>query len=207
MKETEFENIVFDLGNVLVRLNSDGCMKAFADLGLAAYLNPSQHTEGQKLMQQLGLGLVSTEDFCEGVRKLSGLNITNRQIMDAANVMLAELPHSKLDILLSLREQGKHVFLLSNTIDIHWDYCVDNLFPYNGHTIDDYFDRIFLSQRMHLAKPDPRIFQEVAKQTNVNPDKTLFIDDLEVNCTAAKQSVGWHAFQNKGFDDWITLFI
>lgn len=206
MKETAFDNIIFDLGNVLVRLNSDGCMKAFADLGLAAYLNPREHSEGPKLMHQLGLGLISTEDFCQGVRSLSGLAITDQQIIDAANVMLAEIPHRKLDMLLSLRNQGKHVFLLSNTIDIHWDYCVNNLFPYNGHTVDDYFERVFLSQRMHLDKPDPRIFIEVAKQTHADPDKTLFIDDLEANCNTARQSAGWHVFQNKSFDDWLKLF-
>lgn len=204
-KLSAYKNIIFDLGNVIIRLNSDGCMKAFAQLGLAKYLDPSQHPEGTKLMHELGLGLISTEEFCDGVRHISGLEITNRQIIDAANVMLAELPHNRLDALLKLRAQGKRVFLLSNTIDMHWDYCIEHLFPYAGHTVDDYFEQVFLSQRMHLDKPDHRIFEEVVRQTDIAPADTLFIDDLAANCDAARTSVGWHVFQNKRYDDWLQL--
>lgn len=204
-KISEYKNIIFDLGNVIVRLNSEGCMNAFGQLGLAPYLNPKLHSEGPELMHQLGLGLISTDDFCNGVRQISGLEITNQQIIDAANVMLAEIPHNKLDALLSLRSQGKYVFLLSNTIDIHWDYCVEHLFPYKGHTVSDYFEQVFLSQRMHLDKPNPEIFKAVESETGISPDETLFIDDLTANCEAARNSVGWHVFQNKGFDDWLRL--
>lgn len=205
MKLTDYKNIIFDLGNVIVRLNSEGCMKAFADLGLAPYLDPTKHTEGQVLMHKLGLGLISTGEFCNEVRRLSGLAITDGQIVDAANVMLAEIPHDRLDILLKLRAEGKHVFLLSNTIDMHWDYCVERLFLYDGHTVNDYFERVYLSQRMHLEKPDHRIFEEVVRATGIQPEETLFIDDLPANCDAARQSVGWNVFQNTSFDSWLTL--
>lgn len=201
----KYKNIIFDLGNVLVRLNSEGCMEAFAKLGLSEYLDPRKRHEGAELMHKLGLGLITTEEFCSSIRQISGLSITDRQIIDAANVMLDEIPHRKLDILLKLRAEGKHVFLLSNTIDIHWDYCVENLFPYDGHTVDDYFERTFLSQRIHLDKPNPAIFKEVVSQTGIKPDETLFIDDLAANCNAARDSVGWHVFQNNSFDEWIEL--
>lgn len=200
---SQYKNIIFDLGNVLVRLNSDGCMAAFAKLGLSEYLDPRKHSEGADLMHKLGLGLITTEEFCNEIRRISGLIITDEQIKDAANVMLVEIPHKKLDVLLQLRAEGKHVFLLSNTIDIHWDYCVEHLFPYNGHTVNDYFERIFLSQRMHLDKPNPKIFKEVVKQTGIKSDDTLFIDDLAANCDAAAKSVGWHVYQNTSFDDWL----
>lgn len=206
MDGLSYKNIIFDLGNVIVRLNSDGCMNAFAALDLAPYLDPRRHSEGMELMHKLGLGEISTRGFCDAVRALSGLGITDRQIIDAANVMLAEIPHNRLDTLLALRERGKHVYLLSNTIDIHWDYCVERLFPYKGHTVGDYFERVFLSQQMHLEKPDPRIFEEVARQTGGRGTDTLFIDDLEANCTAARESVGWDVFRNRNFDDWLSLF-
>lgn len=202
----QYNNIIFDLGNVLVRLNSEGCMAAFAKLGLSEYLDPERHPEGAELMHKLGLGLITTEEFCREIRRISGLDITDKQIIDAANVMLVEIPRRKLDVLLRLRAEGKHVFLLSNTIDIHWDYCVEHLFPYNGHAVGDYFDEVFLSQRMHLDKPNPEIFKEVARLTGVNPADTLFIDDLAANCEAAAKSVGWHVYQNKNFDDWLRLF-
>ena len=60
---------------------------------------------------------------------------------------------------------------------------------------------------MHMEKPDPKIFKEVVRQTGIGPDDTLFIDDLEANCIAAGQSVGWHVYQNKNFDDWMQMMV
>jgi putative hydrolase of the HAD superfamily len=58
---------------------------------------------------------------------------------------------------------------------------------------------------MHMKKPDDEIFQAVIAQTGIVPDETLFIDDLAVNCEAAERN-GIHSFQNKNFDDWISVF-
>jgi HAD superfamily hydrolase (TIGR01509 family) len=60
---------------------------------------------------------------------------------------------------------------------------------------------------MYLDKPHPMIFQEVVRQTGIAANDTLFIDDLEANCQAAHQSVGWHVYQNKHFDDWLQLLV
>lgn len=201
-----YNNIVFDLGNVLVELDSQDCMKAFEKLGVLPYLAPSLHPEGRQLMRNLGLGLLSTKDFCEEVRRMTGLSITDRQIESAANMMLTSIPYQKKELLLSLKAQGKRLFLLSNTIDMHWEYCVERLFPYHGYNVNDFFENVFLSQRMHLEKPDPKIFLEVERIAGLQPNETLYIDDLEENCQAAKTSVGWQVFQNKGIDDWLSLF-
>ena len=133
-----------------------------------------------------------------------GADVTNEEIIDAANKMLVEIPDEKKERLLQLKKAGYRLFLLSNTIDIHWDYCVEHLFPYRNHGVEDYFEHCFLSQRMHLAKPDARIYEEVVKQANIYPDETLFIDDLKENCEAAEK-LGIHTFQNVKFDDWLSL--
>ena len=73
------------------------------------------------------------------------------------------------------------------------------------HGVDDYFEKTFLSQEMHMKKPDDEIFQQVVKDAAMDPGATLFIDDLEVNCEAAERN-GIHTFQNKNFDDWMQLF-
>lgn len=202
-----YNNIVFDLGNVLVHLDMEDYLNALAGLGLTEYLDAKLHPESRQLMHKLGLGLISTNEFCNEVRSMSGLNITDKQIVDATNKMLGEIPDVKKEALLKLKSQGKRLFLLSNTIDMHWDYCVKELFPYKGYQVDDFFENIniFLSQRMHLDKPNSMIFQEVVRQTGIAANDTLFIDDLEANCQAAHQSVGWHVYQNKHFDDWLQL--
>ena len=200
----QYKNIIFDLGNVLVKLNPEGCIGAFKAIGMGELVDTNPQSEGMKLMSKLGVGMITTEEFCEAARKLTGTDVTNEEIIAAANKMLVEIPDEKKERLLQLKKAGYRLFLLSNTIDIHWDYCVDHLFPYQKYGVEDYFEQCFLSQRMHLAKPNARIYEEVIRQANIHPDETLFIDDLKENCEAAEK-LGIHTFQNVKFDDWLEL--
>ena len=200
----QYKNIIFDLGNVLVKLNPEGCIGAFKAIGMGELVDTNPQSEGMKLMSKLGVGMITTEEFCEAARKLTGTDVTNGEIIDAANKMLVEIPDEKKERLLQLKKAGYRLFLLSNTIDVHWDYCVENLFPYQNHGVEDYFEQCFLSQRMHLAKPNARIYEEVIRLANIHPDETLFIDDLKENCEAAEK-LGIHTFQNVNFDDWLEL--
>ena len=200
----QYKNIIFDLGNVLVKLNPEGCIGAFKAIGMGELVDTNPQSEGMKLMSKLGVGMITTEEFCEAARKLTGTDVTNEKIIDAANKMLVEIPDEKKERLLQLKKAGYRLFLLSNTIDVHWDYCVEHLFPYQKYGVEDYFEQCFLSQRMHLAKPNARIYEEVIRQVNIHPDETLFIDDLKENCEAAEK-LGIHTFQNVKFDDWLEL--
>ena len=200
----QYKNIIFDLGNVLVKLNPEGCIGAFKAIGMGELVDSNPQSEGMKLMSKLGVGMITTEEFCEAARKLTGTDVKNEDIIAAANKMLVEIPDEKKERLLQLKKAGYRLFLLSNTIDIHWDYCVELLFPYQNHGVEDYFEQCFLSQRMHLAKPNARIYEEVIRQANIHPDETLFIDDLKENCEAAEK-LGIHTFQNVKFDDWLAL--
>ena len=200
----QYKNIIFDLGNVLVKLNPDGCIGAFKAIGMGELVDLNPQSEGMKLMSKLGVGMMTTEAFCDAARKLTGADVTNEDIIAAANKMLVEIPDYKKERLLQLKKAGYRLFLLSNTIDVHWDYCVEHLFPYQSYGVEDYFEQCFLSQKMHLAKPDARIYEEVIRLANIHPDETLFIDDLKENCEAAEK-LGIHTFQNVKFDDWLAL--
>ena len=200
----QYKNIIFDLGNVLVKLNPEGCIGAFKAIGMGELVDSNPQSEGMKLMSKLGVGMMTTEAFCDAARELTGADVTNEDIIAAANKMLVVIPDEKKERLLQLKKAGYRLFLLSNTIDIHWDYCVEHLFPYHNHGVEDYFEQCFLSQRMHLAKPDVCIYEEVIRQANIHPDETLFIDDLKENCEAAEK-LGIHTFQNVKFDDWLAL--
>ena len=194
------KHIIFDLGNVLVRLDTPACIEAFKKIGMEMVINRS-NDDAKSVLEQLGLGLISVETFCQKARELSGSQASDEAICQAANAMLVEIPDEKKRRLLDLRARGHRVFLLSNTNSIHWDYCVEQLFPYKNYGVSDYFERIFLSQEMHLQKPDAEIFNEVLRQTGIRAEDSIFIDDLPENCEAAR-GVGIQAFQNTNFDDW-----
>lgn len=200
-----YKNIIFDLGNVLVKLDEAATMRAFEALGWPKKEHIREYAEGQRLFQAMGVGQMSNKQFFDAFRATTHSNVTDRQITDATNAMLLYIPEEKKRKLLQLREKGHRIFLLSNTIDLHWQYCKNNLFPMDQYGVDDYFEKTFLSQEMHMKKPDDEIFQQVVKDAAMDPGATLFIDDLEVNCEAAERN-GIHTFQNKNFDDWMQLF-
>lgn len=202
---SHFKNIVFDLGGVIVRLQPEVALAAFKRIGMGHLFGKEAPAEARKAIEAIGLGFCSEQDFCDTLRRLSGSAATNAQIEEAADRMLGEIPDRKKEMLMELRAEGHRVFLLSNTFEMHWRYCVRNLFPYLGFNVDDYFDQVFLSQRVHLQKPDPALFRLLLRQTRSLPSETLFIDDLEENCRAA-ESCGISTFQNKNFNDWMQIF-
>ena len=70
---------------------------------------------------------------------------------------------------------------------------MEKLFPYQGHNVEDYFEKVFLSQRLHLSKPDARIYEEVIRQAAIVPEESLFIDDLRRIVSLRKTSAFIHS--------------
>ena len=56
------------------------------------------------------------------------------------------------------------------------------------------FDVLVWSYQLHMAKPDPAIYQHTLKGLGTRPEETLFIDDKRVNIDAA-QALGMKGFE------------
>lgn len=66
------------------------------------------------------------------------------------------------------------------------------------YRIDHLFDDIINSATVHLAKPDPRIYQLAAERHGVSPGECFFTDDLIWNVQAARK-VGMRAHRFNGY--------
>ena len=82
-----------------------------------------------------------------------------------------------------VREAGLRTGLLSNSWGVA-DYPRD-LFP-------GLFDVVVISGEVGMRKPEERIFRHTAGLLGLTPQECVFIDDLEVNVTAA-EAVGMTA--------------
>ena len=104
--------------------------------------------------------------------------------------MLSDLPAERLAFIDSLREKGHKVYLLSNGNDLHFEY-IDRTYGLAPH-----FDGLFLSQKMHVAKPEKEIFEAVQQDLKLQQktDIVYFIDDIEANRKAAETFAGWRTF-------------
>jgi glucose-1-phosphatase len=182
--QKKLKNVVFDLGGVLVGLDKQRCVDAFCKSGLddIAYYVDEFRTED--LFHELEIGNIDTNEFCNEVRKITKRDIGDDIICWAWNQLLTDIKQNKIKKLIELSEHYR-LFLLSNTNPIHWKKCLEDLFPYDGYGVCDYFEHTFLSYQMHVVKPCDEIFEVMMGRGGINPEETLFLDDSKANCDAA----------------------
>lgn len=195
------KNVIFDLGGVLLNLDLQRCFDEFKALGMDVdkVLKSSVSTYGTGatmcdgmaaigVMDLYQVGKISTPDFFCEIQKQCAPETTVEQVMSAWNSWLLDIPRYKLDLIKDLKRRGYNVYMLSNTNDAHWKKIEKDNFL---EPVSNYFDDIFLSQELGLAKPDERIYLEVLKRIskgqgqNVKPEECLFVDDSQINCDVA----------------------
>lgn len=193
--------IIFDLGQVLIDLTPPCCMAAFGKLGATGIEKKLASEELTEFLAGFELGNVSINEFCGKMRNFVRPETTNRQIIDAWNSFLGEIPDYKLDTLLELRKEYE-VYLLSNTNIAHWEYTCDNYFNvYKGHQLNDFFDKAYTSCELHLMKPDPVIYHTVLNDIGLKPGEVFFLDDRQDNCQSAR-AIGMNVYNVTPGEDW-----
>ena len=201
----EIRTIVFDLGGVLIDYDLQPCLDAFRALGIPEpekFVNPyRQHGIFQKLED----GSETPEAFYRYVDRWIGHPVDPRKIDEAWCSFLIDIPDYKLDMLLALRRRGYRLFMLSNTNVIMFEWMRQHVFRKQGRTVDDYFDRLFLSYEMGKVKPDPAIFEQMIAESGISPDETLLIDDGPANIATAA-SLGFHVYEARVHEDFRSLF-
>lgn len=202
--DKDIKAIIFDLGQVLINLEYDKLINAFHQLGATDVLGIWESTDLQKSLNGFELGNLTVEVFCDHIRKHLKQDTPDKQIINAWNKMLGDIPDYKLDTILDLRDKYR-VFLLSNTNRLHWDYSCENHFSYKGHNVDDFFEKSYTSFELHMMKPDKAIYQFVLDDIKIHPKEVLFIDDRKDNCLSAA-NIGMNIYQARPLEDWRFLF-
>ncbi len=183
----QIKNIIFDLGGVIFNINYRYTIDAFINLGVMNFERLYTQAQQIDIFDALDRGTITPDEFRNGIRTASNLNLADQQIDDAWNAMLIDLPENRLHILSQLRNQYR-TFLLSNTNTIHIDAFHRIINKINGlANLNDYFERIYFSHLIHLRKPDPEVFQYVIRDNGLIPSETLFIDDSLQHVEAARR--------------------
>ena len=95
----------------------------------------------------------------------------------------------------ALRAKGVPVFALTNFGRDTFEHAL----PRMDFLAD--FDRLYVSGRMGVIKPDPRIYEMVEADCGIRPDRLLFTDDRADNITAAARR-GWRTHQFESWQGW-----
>ena len=195
------KNIVFDFGGVVVTLDHDEAVRRFAALGLenaAEQLNP--YTQGG-IFGELELGNISDEVFIEKLSQLCSRPLSYDECLHAWLGYRKELPQRNLDAIVRLREEGHRVILLSNTNPFMMKWALSNEFDGKGHSVEHYFDALYLSYKIGVMKPNETFFRTMLMMERMLPSDTLFVDDGPRNVAAASQ-LGISTFCPENGEDW-----
>lgn len=204
MEKKGIKNLIIDFGGVLIDLNRQRCLDNFDKLGMPGIEAMLDVCHQQGFFLQHEKGLITSAEFRNALREHMGKMVSDAHIDAAWNSFLIGIPTYRLDLLLKLRKNYV-VYLLSNTNDIHWKWACKNAFPYKTFRVEDYFESIYLSYKMHMVKPDTDIFQAVLDDTGIEPGETLFLDDSAENCRAA-ETLGIATYTPAAGEDWSHLF-
>jgi len=200
LDHTKINNIIFDLGGVILNLDYQITVNAFEKLGLSNPEEMFSKKSQTSFFDDFETGKISVQGFRDEVKKLIPNPVYDQQIDNAWNAMLLDFPLHRFEFLESIKSK-RRIFLLSNTNEIHMTWFkeyVNKLFGEN--VFFDLFEVAYLSNEMGMRKPNTEIFDAVVNQNNLVPNETLFIDDSPQHVEGAKKA-GLHAYWLQNNED------
>jgi putative hydrolase of the HAD superfamily len=180
------ENIIFDLGGVLLNIDMNQTRMAFARLGWKEEDWKGVNGRGNLIFENLEIGLDSPTQFREKIRRLLPSIPTDAEIDFAWNAMLLDFPSEIVNYLNMLKSKYR-LFLLSNTNEIHLQRFKEIFEGSYGYSIERLFEKCYYSHVIGHRKPNSEAFKLVLEDAGLDPVKTLFIDDLKPNTETAER--------------------
>lgn len=185
MSNPPLKNIVFDLGGVIIDLDVQGTLSAFLELGFPKELLNYPENFYTDVFFNYETGKVSTAEFRDSLRRISGVNFSDRAFDEAWNSMLSRIPEKRTHILRTLAGHYR-LYLLSNTCSLHVEYFTPLFRKVAGFGLSEVFSHCFYSHEIGMSKPDREVFQHVLDEAGILAEETLFLDDSIQNIKAAR---------------------
>jgi putative hydrolase of the HAD superfamily len=188
MVANKIKNVIFDLGGVIINLDTERTASEMKNLGFINFEKSYTLINQTDLFDLLEKGLITPDQFRMEIRKHISKPVSDEQIDNAWSAMLLDFPKKRIELIRKAK-QNYRTFLLSNTNKIHFDKYSSDFNTDFGFSFNSLFEKTYYSFEIGHRKPDLEIYKHVLKHSNLIPEETLFIDDSETNIKAA-QSVG-----------------
>ncbi len=190
--------VIFDIGNVLTRWQPE----AFYDRAIG-------QSRREALFAEVDLHHMNDLVDAGGLFKETIYGWADRTPEWSAEVRLwydrwIELASPRIEgsiaLQRALRAKGIPVFALTN----FGKYSFEEALPKMDFLTD--FDRLYVSGRMGVIKPDPRIYEMVEADCGLPPESLLFTDDRADNIVAAARR-GWRTHQFESWQGWAARLV
>ena len=193
----DFKNvkaIIFDFGGVIINLNRQASVDKLIELGVKDADSMLDNYVQSGLFAQLEAGEINADQFHNLLREKYQLSLSDEVIDDAFYRFLLDIPDYKMKLIHKLHDgvynaKGERIriLVLSNTNEIQFPYCMRKFFNVGGDSVDNYFDKLYLSYEMKMTKPSDEIFLKLLSEEGIKPEEAVFLDDGPANIETAKR--------------------
>jgi len=182
---TLIDNVVFDVGWVLVRLEYGPLLSCLARAGFTPSAMP-------ELVAAIGLeaherGEISGATLIDNLMALAPGPLDRAEV-ERCWMSMFQPVEAMLDLARSLAATHR-VHLLSNVGELHWRQLIASF------GLDQIGHGALPSFEARALKPDAAIYEEAERRFGLVAARTVFIDDLAANIAAARRR-GWHGIQH-----------
>lgn len=172
------KNIVFDMGNVLIRFDPELFMSRYSlSEEEKILLRRAVFHSAEWVMLDRGVLDESTVEKNILPRLPIPLRKIACELIEQWDEPLIPIK-GMMELLTSLKQQGYRLYLLSNAAARQHDY-------WSKAAVSILMDGTMISADVKLLKPDPRIYQIFLRKFNLSPEECVFVDDTPVNVEGA----------------------
>ncbi len=181
------KNIIFDIGNVILKFNRDFLLSHFYQGDEYELLKEKLFFDWEKLDEDL----LTLEQYKHNVLNSPPPHLHGPAVAVLDNwEYFMRYSEGIIPLIQDLKNQGYKLYVLSN-MTRHF-IAREYKFP-----IFTYFDGIVYSAPIKMVKPNPEIYEFILKKYSLMPEECLFIDDIEKNlATAARFNIKTFLFKD-----------
>ena len=183
MNQTNILAVVFDLYGTLIYLADETrpYIRLFKDIGL-------QTSEGFKQASKIALteDFDNLEDLVKKIKPDMQINLKPYQQELEKEIASAKLYPESREVLEELRKKNIKLGLISNLASSYKE-------PFFEFGLNEYFDEVLFSCDVGLRKTNPKIYQKMIKNLNINPAQVLMTGDSVSADVDGPKSIGMDA--------------
>ena len=175
------KNIIFDLGNTIVKYNPIDIIKSFGIENEEDIRIIEEKVFSRPLWDELEIGKITQEEFEEII--ISSLP----EKYKAIGSEICENWHRKLPVI-----EGTYKLIKKLKKDGYKLYLLSNVSKKYGDDKDEFeflkdFDGFVFSGAVKMMKPDRKIYEYTLDTFNLKAEECIFIDDREENIKGAEK--------------------
>lgn len=176
------KNIIFDLGNVLIKTDYEKILEDFSKNEEEKEFIINNILDSPELNKcgLINTGYITIEDTIKLINDRT--NYKYEKLVE--NFLLNYIKYKTwngdiLDIIKKLKNNDYKVYLLSNISEY--------VFKEFKNELEHLLDGIVVSYEIHMIKPYNGIYEYIINKYNLKPEESLFIDDTEKNIETANK--------------------